>query len=109
MANDPKKREDPGTGVQIKEKPKLEKARRYQVIFHNDDYTTKWFVVDVLARFFHMSEAQATSFMMIVHTHGNGVAGVYAKDIAETKVAEVHEYAREYGMPLRLTVELADD
>jgi ATP-dependent Clp protease adaptor protein ClpS len=75
------------------------------VIFHNDDYTTKWFVVIVLMQFFHMTEAQATTFMVGVHEQGRGVVGVYTKDIAETKVAEVHEFAREYGMPLRLTVE----
>lgn len=109
MASDPKKRDDGNTGLQLENKPKLEKARRFQVIFHNDDYTTKWFVVDVLARFFHMSEASATAFMMIVHTHGRGVAGVYSRDVAETKVAEVHEHAHEYDMPLRLTVEPADE
>ena len=109
MANDPKKREDGDVGLQVKKKPKLEKARRYQVVFHNDSYTTKWFVVDVLERFFHMNEASAFAFMMIVHTHGRGVAGVYSKDIAETKAAEVHDYAKENGMPLKLTVEPDDD
>jgi len=109
MASDPKKRDDGDTGLQIQDKPKLEKARKFQVVFHNDDYTTKWFVIDVLARFFRMSEAAATAFMLLVHTHGRGVAGVYSKDVAETKVAEVAEYAREHGMPLRLTVEPADD
>lgn len=109
MPNDPSKRDDGDTGLAVKKKPKLEKARRYQVIFHNDDYTTKWFVVDVLERFFRMSEASAHAFMMLVHTHGHGVAGVYSKDVAETKVAEVHDYAREYDMPLRLTVEPEDE
>lgn len=109
MATDPTKREDGDVGLQTRKKPKLEKARRYQVVFHNDDYTTKWFVVDVLERFFHMSEASATAFMMEVHKHGRGVAGVYSRDIAETKVAEVTEYAKEFGMPLRLSVEPEDD
>ena len=78
-------------------------------MFYNDDYTTKWFVVDVLERFFHMTEANATAFMRVVHETGRGVAGIYTRDVAETKVAEVQEYAREYEMPLRLDVEPQDD
>ncbi len=108
MASEPNKRDDGDVVLQPKKKPKLEKARKYQVVFHNDDYTTKWFVVEVLERFFHMSEASAMAFMLVVHTTGRGVAGVYAKDIAETKAEEVHEYARQNGMPLRLTVEPED-
>ena len=110
-AHDPGK---PGGGdgdviLQQKQKPKIERVRRFQVVFHNDDYTTKWFVVDVLQRFFHMSEPTALTFMMTVHEHGRGVAGVYFRDIAESKAAQVHEHAREYGMPLRVTVEPEDD
>src|SRR3954447_9385603 len=107
MASDPTRRED-GDGeviLQQKPKPKMERVRRYQVVFHNDDYTTKWFVVEVLQQYFHMTEATALSFMMIVHEHGRGVAGVYFLDIAETKAAQVLECAKEYGMPLHLTVE----
>ena len=111
MAHDPTK---PGGGdgdviLQQKATPKVERVRRFQVVFHNDDYTTKWFVVDVLQRFFHMSETSALDFMMTVHEHGRGVAGVYFRDIAESKAAQVHEHAREYGMPLRVTVEPEDD
>jgi ATP-dependent Clp protease adaptor protein ClpS len=109
MANDPRKREDGDVGLQPKKKPKLEKAKRYQIVFYNDDYTTKWFVVDVLERFFHMTEASAYAFMMMVHTHGRGVAGIYSKDIAETKAAQVHEYAKEHGMPLKVSVEPEDE
>ncbi|EYF04165.1 ATP-dependent Clp protease adaptor ClpS [Chondromyces apiculatus] len=97
------------SGVAVQRQRKVERAKRFQVVFHNDDYTTKWFVVDVLTTFFHMSETTATAFMLIVHQHGRGVAGVYTKDIAETKAAQVLEHAREYGMPLRLTVEPDDD
>lgn len=105
MASDPKRRDDLEGDLAVKRARKVEKARRYQVIFHNDNYTTKWFVVDVLMRFFHMSETSAMSFMLAVHNTGRGVAGVYSKDIAETKAKEVHDYAREYEMPLRLSVE----
>ena len=113
MAGGPKKREDGDVEVVVrpalKPKPKTERVRRFQVIFHNDDYTTKWFVVDVLTRSFHMSEETATQFMLTVHRLGRGVAGVYTRDVAETKVSEVMEYAKEMGMPLQLTIEPEDD
>jgi len=106
MSNDPKRRRDDSDGdLAVKRERKVEKAKRYQVVFHNDNYTTKWFVVDVLERFFHMSETSAMSFMLAVHTTGRGVAGVYTKDIAETKVSQVHDYAKQFGMPLKLTAE----
>ena len=108
MANDPQRRVQTGGDLATKREQKAERARRWQVVFHNDDYTTKWFVVEVLERFFHMSETTATAFMLVVHTTGRGVAGVYTRDIAETKVAEVEEFAKEYGMPLHLTVEPDD-
>jgi ATP-dependent Clp protease adaptor protein ClpS len=106
---DPKKHVIPDGDLAVATRPRVEKARRFSVVFYNDDYTTKWFVVHVLERFFHMTEANATAFMLVVHETGKGVAGVYTRDIAETKVAEVHDYAREWGMPLRLDVEPHDD
>jgi ATP-dependent Clp protease adaptor protein ClpS len=96
---------DQDGGVVLERAPKVARARRYCVVFYNDDYTTKWFVVQVLERFFHMDETAATSFMLAVHTTGKGVAGVYSRDIAETKAAQVMDYAREYGMPLLVTAE----
>lgn len=106
MGSDPNRRHDDADGdVAVKRERKVAKAKRYQVVFHNDHYTTKWFVVDVLERFFHMGETSALSFMMAVHNTGRGVAGVYTKDIAESKVDAVHDYARQHGMPLRLTAE----
>jgi ATP-dependent Clp protease adaptor protein ClpS len=106
---DPKKHIVPEGDLALAARPKLEKARRFGVVFYNDDYTTKWFVVDVLERFFHMTEENATAFMLVVHQTGKGVAGVYTRDVAETKVAEVHEHAKEWGMPLRLDIEPQDD
>lgn len=94
--------------VVLEEKPKTARARRWCVVFYNDDYTTKWFVVMVLERFFRMDETTATTFMMAVHTHGKGVAGVYTRDIAETKATQVMDYAREWGMPLKVTAEPDD-
>ncbi len=108
MARTPKEQDDKEGDLAVKRERKTEKARRYRVIFYNDDYTTKWFVVMVLMRFFHMTETTAMSFMLTVHTYGHGVAGVYSKDIAETKVAQVMDFAKENGMPLRLTAEPED-
>jgi ATP-dependent Clp protease adaptor protein ClpS len=91
--------------VAVVEKPKLEKARRYMVLFHNDDYTTREFVVMVLMKFFQKTETEATHIMLTVHYKGRGVAGVYTRDIAESKVDQVHRYAEAHGMPLRLSAE----
>ena len=95
--------------VVLEQEPKVGRARRYCVVFYNDDYTTKWFVVHVLEHFFHMNETMATSFMLTVHQVGKGVAAVYTRDIAETKAAHIMDYAREYGMPLKVTAEPEDD
>jgi ATP-dependent Clp protease adaptor protein ClpS len=105
MASDPREKEDHEGDLATKRSAKLEKARRFKVVFHNDDYTTMEFVVLVLMKFFHKSETEATHIMLSVHHRGHGVAGVYTKDVAETKVAQVQDYAKEHGMPLRLTVE----
>jgi ATP-dependent Clp protease adaptor protein ClpS len=85
--------------------PKIARARHWRVVFYNDDYTTKWFVVQVLQQFFHMSETSATALMKAIHEKGKGIAGIYTRDIAETKADEVTRLAREYGMPLLVTAE----
>jgi ATP-dependent Clp protease adaptor protein ClpS len=105
MASDPNEREKHDGDVATEQKGKVEKARRFKVLLHNDDYTTMEFVVEVLMKFFHKTETEATHIMLSVHHKGHGVAGVYTKDVAETKVDEVTDYAKEHGMPLRLTVE----
>ena len=91
--------------VDVIERPKSETPRLYKVIFHNDDFTTQEFVVLVLLTFFHKSETEATFIMLTVHRKGSGVAGVYTRDVAETKVQQVTDFAREHGMPLLLTAE----
>jgi ATP-dependent Clp protease adaptor protein ClpS len=96
---------DADGGTVLERAPKTARARRWSVIFYNDDYTTKWFVVEVLQRFFHMTETSATALMMAIHSKGKGVAGTYTRDIAETKANEVMRFAREFEMPLLVTAE----
>jgi ATP-dependent Clp protease adaptor protein ClpS len=99
--DDPQREGDVSTVI----KPKVDKPPRYKVVLHNDDYTTMEFVVLVLMRFFHKSEPEATHIMLSVHHRGHGVCGYYSRDVAETKVAEVSDFAREHGMPLKITAE----
>jgi ATP-dependent Clp protease adaptor protein ClpS len=94
--------------VDVDVRPKSVTPRRYKVVFHNDDYTTMEFVILVLMNFFHKSETEATFIMLKVHKTGAGVAGVYSRDVAETKVAEVTKFARAHGMPLLVTAEPED-
>ena len=78
----------------------------YMVILMNDDYTPMDFVVDVLCSFFYMNIEKATQIMLRVHTEGKGVCGVFSKDIAETKAAQVNDYSRECDQPLMCNVEV---
>ena len=104
----PDRPDDNDGNVVVERAPKSAHARRWAVIFWNDDYTTKWFVVHVLEQFFHMNETTATELMISVHREGRGAAGFYTRDIAETKAAQVSDYARELGMPLKVTAEPDD-
>jgi ATP-dependent Clp protease adaptor protein ClpS len=86
---------------------KLVRPRRWKVLLHNDDYTTMEFVVWVLQAVFHHDETTATQIMLHVHRTGIGVAGVYSRDVAETRVAQVDALAREHEFPLRCSMEEA--
>ena len=86
---------------------KLKKPPLYKVLLHNDDYTTKEFVVQVLQYVFHKESTEAVQIMLHVHRKGIGVAGVYSYEIAETKVAVVESLARQNEYPLKCTMEEA--
>ncbi len=95
----------PGTDTEERTRTRLERARLFKVILHNDDYTTMEFVVRILEGVFLKQPAEAYRIMMLVHTRGWGICGVYPLEIAETKVAAVHDRAREQGFPLRASLE----
>lgn len=97
--------DDTNTVVETREATKTKKPRLYRVLMHNDDYTTRDFVVHVLTHVFHRPEPEAITIMMHVHHHGVGVAGVYTREIAETKIAIVERMARAEEFPLRLSME----
>lgn len=86
-------------------KPQLKAPRKYQVILLNDDYTPMDFVVEVLKRFFHLNEDVAVQLMLQVHMQGRAVCGVFTRDIAETKVLLVNDYARLNQHPLLCSME----
>ena len=88
-------------------KPALARPPLYTVLLLNDDYTPLDFVVDVLIQFFAMGLEQATQVMLHVHTRGRGICGVFTREIAESKVAQVNEYARLNQHPLLCTMERA--
>ena len=85
--------------------PELKQPDLFRVVLLNDDYTPMEFVIDVLALFFNMDHETATRVMLAVHTKGKGICGVYPKDIAETKAAQVTQCARDHGHPLLCEVE----
>jgi ATP-dependent Clp protease adaptor protein ClpS len=77
----------------------------YKVFLLNDDFTTMEFVIEVLQKFFAKNAEQATQIMLKVHHEGSAVCGIYSKDIAETKVAQVTEHSMQHGHPLRCQME----
>ncbi len=96
---------DTGTDLITKVRPKTKKPSMYKVLLLNDDYTPMDFVVFVLQHFFNKPVAEATRIMLNVHRKGVGVCGVYTYEVAETKVAQVTNFARQHEHPLRCTME----
>ena len=94
-------------GVATKAKAKSKKPSQYKVLMLNDDYTPMEFVVMVLKRFFRMDLEQATRVMLHVHQRGVGVCGIFPYEVAETKVNQVMDFARQNQHPLQCTLEKA--
>jgi len=94
-------------GLETDDETDLHRPRLYKVLLHNDDYTTMEFVVQILMDLFHHPENVAIRIMLQVHQEGLGIAGVYPFEVAETKVAQVTERARESEFPLRCSLEPA--
>jgi ATP-dependent Clp protease adaptor protein ClpS len=103
--NDKQGDEGTATGVVVKTNPKTKKPSMYKVLMLNDDYTPMEFVVHVLEHFFHKSREEATRIMLQVHRRGVGVCGVYTYEVAETKVTQVMDLARQHQHPLQCTLE----
>ena len=95
----------PGTITRPRAKTKLKPPSMWQIILHNDDFTTQEFVVWVLRTVFHKPQGEAVRIMLDVHQHGKGVAGVYTRDVAETKLAQVQRLAEAQEFPLLCTME----
>ena len=104
------KKGDGGSGVDLKDrtgsKNRVEKPRKFKCVMHNDDYTPMNFVVAILQIVFHKSPAEATRLMLDVHKKDRGIAGVYTKEIAETKCLTCKEMAQQAGLPFLVTPEV---
>ncbi len=115
MANKPRPRGPGGpgngedgegrTGLVTKTRPKTKKPSLYKVLLLNDDYTPMEFVILVLEKYFGKSPEEATRIMLHVHQKGVGVCGVFTYEVAETKVTQVMDVARQNGHPLQCTME----
>ena len=91
--------------ILTKNREELKEPPLFKVLLHNDDYTTMDFVVMVLETIFGKNTAEATRIMLNVHHQGHGIAGVYSREIGETKVAVVHRMARKNQFPLKCSLE----
>ena len=94
--------------VEEQVKPALKKPSMYKVIMINDDYTPMEFVIEVLQMFFSMNLEKATQIMLAVHTVGKATCGIFSRDVAETKSAQVNQYAQESQHPLVSEIESID-
>jgi ATP-dependent Clp protease adaptor protein ClpS len=97
--------ENPEIGLTLKTRPKTQKPSMYKVLLLNDDYTPMEFVVHVLESIFKKNRQEATDIMLHVHRRGVGVCGIYTFEVAETKVAQVMDFARANEQPLQCTME----
>ena len=109
MADNKDGEDDSGTGVGVatRTRAKTKQPSLYKVLMLNDDYTPMEFVVLCLQRFFRMNIEDATRVMLHVHQKGVGVCGVFSYEVAETKVSQVVDFARQNQHPLQCTLEKA--
>jgi len=103
---DPQREQQHGLIVE-EARPEVMRPPLYQVVLLNDDFTPMDFVIVVLETFFSMDRERATQVMLHVHTRGKGVCGVFTREVAETKVTQVNEFARAHQHPLLCTLEKA--
>jgi ATP-dependent Clp protease adaptor protein ClpS len=99
---------DPGGVIDVlrpKVKPKIKKPTMYVVVVHNDPVTPRWFVTEVLKRFFDKAEPEANRIMLLAHNYGVGVVVKMPRDLAESKTKQVNEAVRETGYPLQFSTE----
>ena len=106
MGNTDEHRGDDGLALE-EARPKLKEPSMYKVFLLNDDYTPMEFVVTLLEKLFGMDREKATRIMLQVHSQGKGICGIYTYEIAETKVAQVNEYAQRHQHPLMCSMEEA--
>lgn len=100
------KRQDEQQGsVATREREEIREPSLYKVLLHNDDYTSMEFVILILENIFGKTTPMATRIMLDVHQQGIGVAGIYTREICETKIELVHHLARKNGFPLRCSME----
>ena len=104
MSKDLEHRGEDGLALQ-EARPKLKEPAMYKVVLHNDDYTPMEFVVSLLENLFGLDREKATRIMLLIHTHGKGVCGIFTYEIAETKVAQVNEYSQRHQHPLLCSME----
>ena len=108
LSNDDSHEEGDSNTAVMTASPQFKRPPMYAVVLMNDDYTPMDFVIEILQQYFAMNLDQATQVMLTVHYEGKGVAGVYPRDIAETKANQVNNYARSQGHPLLCQIESKD-
>ncbi len=91
--------------TELLEEVKIKHPKRYKVFLLNDDYTSMEFVIDILMTVFHKSHEQAENIMLDIHKKEKGLCGVYTHEIAETKIIQVHQKAKDNGFPLKAVME----
>ena len=109
MEDDHDSSEHEGDLAVAESKPQLKQPPMYKVVLINDDYTPMEFVIEILESFFHMGREKATQVMLMVHTQGKGICGIFTRDIAETKAAQVNQYSRDNQHPLLAEIEASED